>query len=1062
MTPKQKKFNIIANEPVFAENANPELVSDFLKGYQETPSPIKGYSKKTQSYKTSIVSSRQRNYDGKWYENGWIINNKNQVIADKVETIPFMFGERYLRPINELPYSKLGTTGVYVDLVWSGYNPDGDPRLASGLRPDLRICGFINSGVENNYKEVMPYRNLFEIFDHKDVQVGDMGNRWFHTGEGRVKGEFIAKNDFYFLSGIGPEDFLNPNTKLLIFSDHIKGRETVSEGRQLPEPIAFYWYPERQNTTRFSIFAFTGDLNLKYVPLQTNNTIGPKTRQIAGGNLYQYKNSKWGIGDFRIELTGVYPEKLSKTFSVANTGDVIVDFYLSPEDSTMEIESNAFDLNSKYIWTNESVRIYPSGTKIQLYNLSSKRNANFDIKINTTGLIGALNTGITKNIVIYQITGEQFISGEGAGTAYKPLTVNKTIPVRVVALTNQTKVKIDDYFFRYQGVSGQNFAQTLPSYANTDGKNTLTFTTGGLNFDTKWFGLTYYSTGDNLNQPEVAADLNRKIKRLDQFSDTGAFSGLKRIYPILSGEAYLYVNSNREWLNIDASEKSLRWLSGVSGFFSSPTSFNPETGALQVDVQIAIKTVDLLPISPNTNGSNFNLTFTGNKLGVINKAYPNNFISNTQNTGFIIMPTQLQKGKTYRFLQTDSTDTSNFTFGFTDEETMNYMGYKVYEPDYNASKDKNYRLITLRIPNDYINSSILFEANNNSTKWTGIFNIYQNTGIGQGKKLNDFSQTYNSSGEWFLFGFEPNYKLLEPSQGFLTFQEVFPTGHFKINNTLSNLKVNNYKNGPYLSTVFYSNVENAIEVLNNFEQDSSNPCYFTTVGNKTVISANRNWWRLKIKNKDGSHTTGCYTHEEFIALSSKVYSERAPAIKVIPGQRYNFVRPAMTNFEITGFQLKFSQPLGNPIINGTGYNPSLVTGTLTNSQILNNYQRKTHQTDPNLLVNLFGDTKTKFFEYITFTVPTGYSIQNTGLKIINYGVNNTGHISNLGSSSLLPFENLTNEDIQDSDYLFTTTPVFSGDIMVRSTDTSRGTDKYTFIVSGVGSAIDHIGRYTNP
>lgn len=1058
MTPKNKKYNIIANESVFLENANPELVSNNLKTYQATPSPIKGYSKKTQAYKNSIAEIRQNNYDGKWYQSGWVINNKNQVLADKVQSIPFLYGARYFRPLDELPYSKLETTGVYLDLVWSGYN-DGDVRLPSGIRPDMRICGFINSGFSGSYKEVMPYRNLHEIFDHKDVQVGDMGNRWFHTGEKRVKGEFIAKNNVYFLSGLGPQNLLDEDLKLLIFSNHIKGRRTVSEGRQLPEPIAFYWYPEDQNTTRFSIFAFTGDLNIKYVPLQVSESaLAPTTRQIAAGDIFQYKNSKWGLGDFKIELTGVYPEKLSKSFSIANTGSTIVDFYLSPEDATMEIQGKKVPLDNRYIWTDESIKIYSSGTKINFYTISSKNNANFDVEVSTTGYLNLLNTKTTKNIVIYQITGEQLVSGQGTDAVYKPLTINKTIPVNITPLANNTKVKIDDYFFKYQGVSGQGFVQTLPSYANTIGKNTLTFTTGGLNFETKWLGLTYYSTGNNLNQSEVAADLNRKLKRLDQFSNTGALSGLKRIYPTISGEAYLYINSNRDWLHIDSAEKTFRWVSGISGFFNSPTSFDPKTGALQVDLQIAIKTLDLLPSSPNTNGSNFNVTFTGNKLGILNKAYKNNFTLNTQSTGFILMPMQLQKGKTYRFLQTDSTDTSELNFNLLNNE----IEYNEYEPDYNAVKDKNYRLKTIKIPNDYMNSTLIFEANNASVKWTGIFNVYTNTGVAEGKKINDFSQTYSNSGEWFLFGFEPNYKSLQKYDGFLTFQEVFPSGNPTINNTFNKLKLNNYKNGPYLSTVFYSNVENAVEVLNNFEQNATNPCYYKTIGNKTVISSDRNWWRLKVKNKDGSHTTGCYTHEEFIALSSKVYSEIAPVINVIPGERYNFVRPAMTNFEITGLQLRFSQTLGNPIINNTGYNPSLITGVLTGGQILNNYVRKTHQTDPNLLVDLFGDTKTKFFEYITFTIPTGYSIQNTGLKVISYGINSTGYSINFGSNNLLPYENLLNTNTSDSSYLFTTTPVFSGDVTVRSTDTLRGTDKYTFIISGVGSEIDYIGRYTNP
>jgi hypothetical protein len=259
-----------------------------------------------------------------------------------------------------------------------------------------------------------------------------------------------------------------------------------------------------------------------------------------------------------------------------------------------------------------------------------------------------------------------------------------------------------------------------------------------------------------------------------------------------------------------------------------------------------------------------------------------------------------------------------------------------------------------------------------------------------------------------------------------------------------------------LNTVFYSNVEKAVEVLNNYENSLSNPCY--SISGK--IDQERRWWRLKVKNKDGSTTTGCYSHEEFIVLSSKVYSEENPLINVIPGERYNFVRAAMTNFEITGLQLKFSQQLGNPFINGTGYNNSLITGVLTGGQILNNYTRKTHVTDPNLLNNLFGDTKTKFFEYITFTVPTGYSLKNTGIKIIDYGINSTGYFRGINGSNLVPYENLTGVTLKDSGYLFVTTPVFSGDVTVVSSDTSRGADKYTFILSGSGSNIDSIARYT--
>ena len=125
MSTKDIKFNIIANEAKFKDFANRELVSDTLKNYQQSPTPLKGYSKKTKSYKDSIVAERQKNYDGKWYESGWVINNQNNFAAGANQTIVtpmnFLYGDKYFRPLAELPYSKSGSTGVYFNEIWSGF-----------------------------------------------------------------------------------------------------------------------------------------------------------------------------------------------------------------------------------------------------------------------------------------------------------------------------------------------------------------------------------------------------------------------------------------------------------------------------------------------------------------------------------------------------------------------------------------------------------------------------------------------------------------------------------------------------------------------------------------------------------------------------------------------------------------------------------------------------------------------------------------------------------------------------------------------------------------------------
>ena len=280
----------IGADKVFLSFANEDLISENLKNtINSTESKIfinKGMSKKSENFKKHLIELKQKNYSGKWYESGWLIDKNDKELVKKIKNPDFRYSDRIFYSKDNLPYSINDNTGMYYNVSWSGYLEDIDPNIVLG--------GFRPSTFTQD-EDSMPYRNIYEIFGHKNLQIGDMGNRWFHSGEGRLSKERIGYNKIFFQSGLNYQDILKPEVDIFVLTKNTTrnnralGDFSIAPQTQLPSPRKFYHFSEKQNTIRNWIFFFSGDLNLEI----NNSIIKPEEKTIIFGNKYQYKNSNY-------------------------------------------------------------------------------------------------------------------------------------------------------------------------------------------------------------------------------------------------------------------------------------------------------------------------------------------------------------------------------------------------------------------------------------------------------------------------------------------------------------------------------------------------------------------------------------------------------------------------------------------------------------------------------------------------------------------------------------------------------------------------------------------------
>jgi len=671
---------------IFIKNANLNLIkSDFKQKINEAESlgfKLKGTSKKNTQYVNDIESKREVNYLGKWYRDGWFSQKK---IADG--DFSFSYTDNIFYERDNLPYTDSKSTGLYIDEFWSGYNTNFDSSK-------YVIGGFINANTFASGGEVkpFPYKNFNEIFDHSGVQIGDMGGNIAYSAQelsgyeiptgqilGYATGEAVGYNKIFFLSGLNRQNINNYDYRVLLIpnkSQYNKRKNITSASKILGK------IEEEPNRPRYNLFFYTGNLNVQYTPTLnfTPNTLG-------WGDLYatNITGSLYNINSgFNIKCSGIYPQFFIKDFYVYNTGSVTQKFYFGNSNTgILEIMPDIPSYNTDYQWTSEQNGIF-SGQKIKLFSMGKNSVSYFKVKIDTKNITENINNSISMNeyIYMYRTTGE--ISGSNF-TGLKsqvfsaPLTLNINF--------NNAQIFSDDYFYD-MGASG--------SYRPYSLKNEIVrFDNSGIiNKNNKFFGLTLYATGGILESGFVKDDLNKKINKLAEYSSTGIFKDIKTIYPLKEAETYYSVDSDASWLrNLNSSTQIFRWTSGFSGFFTG-INFNPISGAIQQDLRLRIDTAGLLPNKENISGSNFTVTY-------------NNGIRFNNSTGTL----NLMRGKKYRFLQTNSTNTFPFT--------INTNQARVFEPEYNKKVLNNYKLTEFN-PNLSTSGKVYWTA---GTGISGYFNI---------------------------------------------------------------------------------------------------------------------------------------------------------------------------------------------------------------------------------------------------------------------------------------------------------------------------------------------------
>jgi len=711
---------IALKDEIFIENGNLNLLKPIFKQKFNEASNLgfipKGSSKKNQKYINTIESKREENYLGKWYRDGWF---SQKGLADGDFSFSYTDNIYYSR--DNLPYTNAKSTGLYIDEIWSGYNTKIDSS-------NYVIGGFINANTFASGGEArpFPYKNLNEIFDHSGVQIGDMGANIAYsqqelfeygilTGQtlGYATGERIGYNKIFFLSGLNRENVNNYNYRILLIPDknqYNKRKNITSAGKILGK------INEQPNQTRYNVFFYTGNLNVQYTPTLTNtpNTLG-------WGELYatNLTGSLYNINSgFNIKCSGTYPQFFIKDFYVYNTGTITQKFYFGGSDTgIMEIIPDIPSYNFDYKWTSEQNSIF-SGQNINLFSLGKDSVLYFQIKIDTKNLTGNINSNLisrNENIYIYRATGE--ILGSNF-TGFK--SQRFSIPLNLNINFNNAEIFSDDYFYE-TNISG--------SYKPYSLKNEIVkfYNSGIINKNNKFFGLTLYATGGILESDSIKNDLNKKINKIAEYSNTGIFKDLKTIYPLKQGETYYSVSSDVPWIqNLNSSTQIFRWISGFSGFFTDK-KFNPISGAIQQDLRFVIDTSVMLPPKPNISGANFTVKFE------------NGNIKFNSSTGIL----NLLRGKRYRFLQINSGNSNSFE--------IKADQVRVFEPEYNKKVLNNYRLTEFN-PNLNTADKIYWNA---GAQFSGYFNIlggtekipFLTTGVnltGQVKEYNFITYNFNA------------------------------------------------------------------------------------------------------------------------------------------------------------------------------------------------------------------------------------------------------------------------------------------------------------------------------
>jgi hypothetical protein len=846
-----------SNDPIFLYRANQSLINDKIKGlYNSGLYSVKTISKRTPDFISGTQKILDDGYNGKLYESGWL----DEISVYNGQARPIRLGSNLFFDRTDLPYSDSKTSGVYIDEIWSGYNVDFDNTkvvggyVLSGV-DDLRATG---SGDSIRY----PYRNFYEIFDHEGTQIGDMGNYVFRSG-GYNPDQEIGYNAIFFKSGLNKDNILDKNPQFLFLPNPVWAKsknksEIIDSGfydlnvpRNFPSPAK-----ERQNMIRWNVFIYTGLLNYIVRPNlnNVNNFLQQDSSQVYLTKKIQTIDKIIPIVPTidRLDCTGIYPEIHTKRFSIFNRFPYPISVYCSTSSPGVTLEyPQSFMENKNFIWTTESG--YHENFKIdKIAILSSRASANLNVKVDSS-FLGKGNTG--EKIYVHFITGaknpislntlplsgnpalelksnglvktmqrQEYVSGLASST--------KTIIVGVNSIENNSKISFDDFFFETR--SGQNYYPIQevgkPFELNYSGiKNKLN----------KSFGLTFYSTGVNMwTDSSTRIDLLNKINKVGQYDPiTGTFKDIKTIYPLLSGEAYISLLSCPTWVDPKHKNSTFKWISGFGGLFTSPKPFNPYTGALQADMLFDFKLDEILPKNQNLSGHNVLVETRNGQAPIIRNHIQDIDLADLQMEN---IPVCLDRSKEYRFLQINNTDTQKLEF-LASEKLL----YKVYEPEYNATGAKNYRLVELKLTDETPNEitwttnsnlsgkfKVVGKLNDNEIKVSsGVYDIYnfssriEFSNIDAYLKQDKFFAFVTSDGTGFKVTYNPKIKLsLDKSQQFNYLSISGATG-------ISDFKFWKKKTtAPFLGSVTEFNFPNSVTGANVYAGSLSGiPLYNKTV-----------------------------------------------------------------------------------------------------------------------------------------------------------------------------------------------------------------------------------------
>lgn len=506
--------------------------------------------------------------------------------------------------------------------------------------------------------------------------------------------------------------------------------------------------------------------------------------------------------------------------------------------------------------------------------------------------------------------------------------------------------------------------------------------TGILNKKNKNYTVSFYSTGENIKSPAVISDiLNRKNK-------TGPYSGqdIKNIYPPQSAEAYLSVASNEEWINLKDSEiMNFKWIED-----ETPSYSNSLNGNLKCDSKFEIDTTNMLPSFNNIDGSNYSVTFDQDT---------NKFLFNNS-----AQPPKIFINKNYRFLFTNFSDNNFSIQGLKNGEI------KTYEPEYNKKFLNNFKLVTLRVFSDQINNVLFWSGNPNGNSLTGEFEIINDTGSSP-------NPYYLSQGnhEYLIYNICPSEK---------TQLNSYIPGSQQLHQSINKPFFTEDRLNLYSFVNFYPSILNKFEILS-YKDSINNPC--------RQLDNTKNW-HIAYATPSGA-ISGCFSDQEFLVMLDQEQSllKTNPPIVLTTGIHYHFIRPASTEKELNLIQLKF--------FTHSAEAPEGFVSGLDGIQI----DRKTHLDEPNYLLETFGDFKTKYFDHISFYVPTTFN-EN---KYYYYG-RKRGYNNTVGTpvGIIKARKNISNENYSPVNYTHQTTPIFSGDIHYVTSDTSKREIKLSVILSG--------------